>query len=218
MRVQFNKIMHKSNLFLANTIVRNIIQFCMKNRIDIPMRLVVRLKCKLVPMKTFLRFFILSLITIAFSALHVNAQKCNELFTQPVQETYTIPSPLGSITASALLAENNLSKPGTFSDCTILISGGANFEIDVPLALTEVTLIAGNGSGIIVNGKQILVVTSCKLISERDNHWNGISLEDNTSGLYLENNEISNVFKNDESTAAKDKRMNYPILNSEFSK
>ncbi len=203
---------------MANTIVRNIIQFCMKNRIDIPIRLVVRLKFKLVPMKTFLRFFILSLITVAFSALDVNAQKCNELFTQPVQETYTIPSPLGSITASALLAENNLSKLETFSDCTIFIAAGADFEIDVPLALTEVTVIAGNGSGIIVNGKQILVVTSCKLISERDNHWNGISLEDNTAGLYLEKNEISNVLPVDEIKTVNVERINSAILNPESSK
>ena len=203
---------------MANTIVRNIIQFCMKNRIDIPIRLVVRLKFKLVPMKTFLRFFILSLITVAFSALDVNAQKCNELFTQPVQETYTIPSPLGSITASALLAENNLSKLETFSDCTIFIAAGTNFEIDVPLALTEVTVIAGNGSGIIVNGKQILVVTSCKLISVRDNQWNGISLEDNTAGLYLEKNEISNVFRGDEITTAKVERIKKANPNPQFSK
>ena len=84
--------------------------------------------------------------------------------------------------------------------------------------MTEVTVIAGNGSGIIVNGKQILVVTSCKLISVRDNQWNGISLEDNTAGLYLEKNEISNVLPGNEIKTVNVERINSAILNPESSK
>ena len=148
----------------------------------------------------------------------INAQCCNDFTRHEALPTYNIPSPLGNTTASALLKENNLSKPGTFSDCTILISAGTNFEIDIPIALTEVTVIAGKGSGIIVDRKQILVVTYCKLISENDNHWNGISLEDNTAGLYLEKNEISNVFRGDEITTAKVERIKKANPNPQFSK
>ena len=202
----------------ANIIVRKIIQLFPKNRIDIPVQQVVRLKFKLLSMKANLKFFIISLIPVALSGFAVKAQKCSELFAQPVQQTYTIPTPNGSTTASALLAENNLSRLGTFSDCTIQIGAGADFEIDVPLALFRVTVIAGEGSGIKVDRKQILVVTYCKLISEDNKYWNGISLEGKTAELYLENNEISYVSQNDESTAAKDERMNYPILNPESSK
>ena len=157
-------------------------------------------------MKTGIKF---SLCIFCFSQniLLVNAQRCDGFTIHDARPTFNIPSPLGSTKASALLAENNLSKPGTFSDCTIQIAAGANFEIDVPLALTEVTVIAGKGSGIIVDSKQMLVVTYCKLISERDNQWNGISLENNTAGLYLEKNEISNVFRGDEITTAKVERI-----------
>ena len=168
-------------------------------------------------MKTGIKF---SLCIFFFSQniLLVNAQRCDGFTIRDARPTFNIPSPHGSITASALLAENNLSKLETFSGCTIHIAAGINFEIDIPLALTEVTVIAGNGSGIKVNRKQTLVITYCKLISESDNHWNGISLEDNTAGLYLEHNEISNVLRGDEITTEKDERIDKAMLNPESSK
>ena len=95
-------------------------------------------------MKTDIRFFF-CIFFFSHGIALVNAQRCNDFTRHEALPTFNIPSPLGSTKASALLAENNLSKPGTFSDCTIQIATGANFEIDVPLALTEVTVIAGSG-------------------------------------------------------------------------
>ena len=104
---------------------------------------------------------------------------------------YYIPTPRGSTTASALLAENNLSRLETFSNCTIYFESGVDFEIDVPLALFRVTVIAGEGSGIKIDRKQTLVITYCKLIPQGDSYWSGIELEDETAKLIMNNSEVS---------------------------
>lgn len=140
-------------------------------------------------MKTGIRFFLCIFFFNAGIAL-VSAQHCNDFSRRDAGQTYTFPSPLGSVTASALLAEYNFSKLETFSDCTILIAAGVDFEIDVPLAMTEVTVIAGENSGIKVNRKKILVLTHCKLIPEEGTYWKGIITEDEPGKLLMKNNQI----------------------------
>ena len=115
---------------------------------------------------------------VSFCIVHVDAQNCNYLKRRDAAQTYTVPTSHGSTTASALLAENNLSRLETFSNCTIYFESGVDFEIDVPLSLSQVTVISDEGCGIKVNSHQTLVINNCKLIPQIGSYWTGIKLED----------------------------------------
>lgn len=121
----------------------------------------------------------------------VRAQKCPDVNYHSPTRTYTIPTPSGKSTASALLEEYQLSQTNMLSDCTILINDGVDFEIDISLSLNCVTVIASEGCGIKVSSNQTLVVKQCKLIPEEDKYWNGIVLEDETAKLLMNNTEVS---------------------------
>lgn len=143
-------------------------------------------------MNCFSKLFSL-LILISFSSCEVTAQECSTHFNSFQNHTYAIPTPLGKTTASAFLREYKLNATDIISHCTILIKDSVIFEIDVPLSFFQVTVIASSDSEIRVKENQILRINECSLLPEKDNYWNGITLESQTAQLWMDKSEVSNA-------------------------
>jgi hypothetical protein len=146
-------------------------------------------------MKTLLKLLLLFFLSYGASA-QVSFPKCNDFLPKPEPQSFTVPTPQGSTTATAFLAEYKPGRNKTLDGCIIILKAGTVIEIDNPLCLEKVTILAEEGSGIRTQSGQTLTLYNCTLEPMGANVlWNGITHEDEISDVEMHNCRLSNIAK-----------------------
>ncbi len=141
---------------------------------------------------------LLFVFLIAFPFTKADAQRCGDFLPPPEPQTYTMPTSEGGTTASAFLGEYRPGRDKSVNGCTILLKAGTVFEIDVPFCLEQVTILAEDGSWILIQSGQKLILYSCVLEPVNANtYWNGIIHDHEGSKLEMCNCQLSNIASND---------------------
>lgn len=144
-------------------------------------------------MKTLFKLLLLTFLSYRTSA-QVTFPKCNDFLPKPKPQSYTVPTPEGGTTATAFLAEYKPGRNKTLDGCIIILKAGIVFEIDIPLCLEKVTILAEECSGISIQSGQSLTLYGCTLEPMGANvFWNGITHEDESSDVEMHNCRISNT-------------------------
>ncbi len=144
-------------------------------------------------MKTLFKLLLLSLLSYGTSA-QVTFPKCNDFLPKPDPQSYTVPTPEGGTTATAFLAEYKPARNKTLDGCIIILKAGTVFEIDIPLCLEKVTILAEEGSGIKIRSGQTLTLYNCTLEPvDTIGYWNGITYEDKSVKVEMYNCRLSSI-------------------------
>ena len=144
-------------------------------------------------MKTLLKLLLLSFVSYGTSA-QVTFPKCNDFLPKPEPQSYTVPTPEGGTTASAFLAEYKPGRNKTLDGCIIILKAGTVFEIDIPLCLEKVTIIAEGSSVIRIQSRQTLTLYNCILEPvDKIGYWNGITREDESAKVKMYNCWLSGI-------------------------